>query len=60
MGVPSEIINKYTVYSMEVAIAMAGAISNYTNSNYGVGVTGKLREKDNIGKLIPRKLEYQF
>ena len=47
MGVPSEIINKYTVYSMEVAIAMAGAISNYTNSNYGVGVTGKLREKDN-------------
>lgn len=47
MGVPSEIINKYTVYSMEVAIAMAKAISNYTNSNYGVGVTGKLREKDN-------------
>ena len=47
MGVPSEIINKYTVYSMEVAVAMAKAISNYTNSNYGVGVTGKLREKDN-------------
>ena len=47
MGVSSDIIDKYTVYSMEVAIAMAGAISNYTNSNYGVGVTGKLREKDN-------------
>ena len=47
MGVPSEIIDKYTVYSMEVAKAMAKAISNCTNSNYGVGVTGKLREKDN-------------
>lgn len=46
MGVPSEIIDKYTVYSMEVAVAMAKAISNYTNSTYGVGVTGKLREAD--------------
>lgn len=46
MGVSSEIIDEYTVYSMEVAKAMAKAISNYTNSNYGVGVTGKLRETD--------------
>ena len=46
MGVPSDIIDKYTVYSSEVAIAMARAISNYTNSNYGVGVTGKLKKFD--------------
>ena len=46
MGVPSETIDKYTVYSIEVAKAMAKAISNYTNSIYGVGVTGKLRERD--------------
>ena len=46
MGVPSDIITEYTVYSSEVAIAMAKAISNYTNSNYGVGVTGKLKKFD--------------
>ena len=46
MGVSEEIINKYTVYSMEVACEMAKAISKYTNSNYGVGVTGKLKKID--------------
>ncbi len=46
MGVPSDIIQKYTVYSMEVAKEMAKAISDYTSSNYGVGVTGKLKRFD--------------
>ena len=46
MGVPSDIIDKYTVYSEEVAISMAKTICNYTNSNYGVGVTGKLKRFD--------------
>ena len=46
MGVSEELINKYTVYSMEVAKAMAKAIVKYTNSNYGVGVTGKLKKID--------------
>ncbi len=46
MGVPSDIIDKYTVYSEEVAISMAKTICNYTNSNYGVGVTGKLKKSD--------------
>lgn len=46
MGVPEEIINKYTVYSIETANAMAKAISNYTNSDYGVGVTGQLKRVD--------------
>ena len=46
MGVSSELINKYTVYSIEVARCMAKTISNFTGSNYGVGVTGKLKKAD--------------
>ena len=46
MGVDSSIIDKYTVYSMEVAREMANTISNYANSNYGVGITGKLNRSD--------------
>ena len=46
MGVKEEIINKYTVYSIETAPSMASSISNFTNSNYGVGITGKLNKVD--------------
>lgn len=46
MGVPKEVIDKYTVYSMETAKAMAKAISDYTDSDYGVGITGKLNRVD--------------
>ena len=46
MGVNKELIDKYSVYSMEVACDMAKTISEYTNSNYGVGVTGKLKKMD--------------
>lgn len=46
MGVPKEIIDKYTVYSVQVARAMAKAISDFTSSDYGVGITGKLGKKD--------------
>ncbi len=46
MGVDSDIIDKYTVYSMEVADCMAKAISNFTNSDYGIGITGKLKKSD--------------
>ena len=46
MGVDKEVIDKYTVYSIETAMSMAKAISNFANSNYGVGVTGKLNRKD--------------
>ena len=42
MGVSSSLIDKYSVYSMEVANDMSKTISNYTNSDYGIGVTGKL------------------
>ena len=47
IGVDSNIIDKYTVYSIETAIEMSKAISIYTNSNYGVGITGKLNKQDN-------------
>jgi len=46
MGVAPKIIDKYTVYSVETSCAMAKAISDYTESSYGVGVTGKLKKFD--------------
>ena len=46
MGVPKEVIENYSVYSMETADAMAKAISDYTKSNIGIGITGKFNRKD--------------
>ncbi len=46
MGVPEETIEKYTVYSMETATEMAKAISDFAHSDYGVGITGKLKRSD--------------
>lgn len=46
MGVSSSTIDKYSVYSKEVAMEMSKAISFFSNSNYGVGVTGKLNRSD--------------
>lgn len=50
MGVNKDTIDKYTVYSKETAREMAYKISLYSNSNYGVGVTGKLMCQDNNNK----------
>lgn len=46
MGVDEEVISKYSVYSKETSVEMARKISLYTNSNYGVGITGKLNRLD--------------
>ncbi len=46
MGVSKDTIDKYTVYSMEVAKEMAQAISTFTNSNYGIGITGRMNVED--------------
>lgn len=46
MGVSKEIIDKYTVYSKEVANEMSINISKFTNSDYGIGITGKLNRVD--------------
>ena len=46
MGVSSSVIDKYSVYSIETAMEMSKNISKFTNSNYGVGITGKLARVD--------------
>lgn len=46
MGVRKETIDKYSVYSTQVANEMSFNISKYSNSNYGVGITGKLNRRD--------------
>jgi PncC family amidohydrolase len=46
MGVDSKIIEEYTVYSMETANEMSLKISQFTDSDYGIGVTGKLNRID--------------
>src|SRR5574344_2440771 len=46
MGVSKDIIEKYTVYSIETANEMSKCISDFTNSDYGVGITGQLLRND--------------
>lgn len=46
MGVSKSVIDKYSVYSTETAMEMSKTISNYANSDYGVGITGKLNRVD--------------
>ena len=46
MGVNKSTIDKYSVYSINVAREMSKAISDFTNSDYGVGITGKLNRVD--------------
>lgn len=47
LGVPKEIIETYTVYSLETALAMAEAgVRNSVKSDVGVGVTGSITRVD--------------
>lgn len=46
MGVAANIIDKYSVYSIKTAEEMSKNISSFANSNYGVGITGKLNRVD--------------
>ena len=46
MGVDKDIIDKYSVYSIEVAKDMSKKISDYSCSDYGVGITGKINRVD--------------
>lgn len=45
-GVPEVLIDQYTVYSPEVAVAMAKTAKEQTSSNIGIGVTGQLGRID--------------
>lgn len=46
MGVSQDVIDTYSVYSMETAREMSKNISNFTNSDFSVGITGKLNRFD--------------
>lgn len=46
MGVNKNIIEKYTVYSIETADEMSKNISIFANSNYGIGITGQINKID--------------
>ena len=46
MGVSKEVIDKYSVYSMNVAREMAKKISDFASSDIGVGITGKINIVD--------------
>ena len=46
MGVSKDVIDEYSVYSMNTACEMSKSISEFTNSNYGIGITGKLNRID--------------
>lgn len=45
-GVPAEVIEKYTVYSKETAMAMAEACRKVHGANIGIGVTGTMGNVD--------------
>lgn len=46
MGVDAKVIEKYSVYSIETAHEMSKNISEFANSTYGVGITGKINRID--------------
>lgn len=46
MGVSKKIIDTYTVYSQETADEMSKNISLFTESDYGIGITGQLNKLD--------------
>lgn len=50
MGVLKETIDKYSVYSMEVAKEMSKNISLFADSTYGIGITGKINREDLYNK----------
>lgn len=58
MGVSGEVIDKYTVYSSEVSNEMSKSICEFTNSNYGIGVTGKLNRKDKYNDTLNDNIVY--
>ncbi len=46
MGVDADVIDKYTVYSMETAVEMSKNIAEFANADFGVGITGKINRAD--------------
>ena len=50
MGVDKDLIDKYSVYSMDVAKNMSLKIAQFAGSNYGIGITGKINRADPYNK----------
>ncbi len=50
MGVDKDLIDKYSVYSMDVAKNMSLKITEFAGSNYGIGITGKINRADPYNK----------
>ena len=48
MGVDHKIIEKFGAYSIETSKAMSKAIAKLTNSEIGIGISGKLNSFDTI------------
>lgn len=46
LGVSAKTIDTYSVYSLNVAREMAKNISEFAQSDYGIGITGKINRKD--------------
>lgn len=46
LGVNEKPINDYSVYSIQVAREMAKNISEFAQSDYGIGITGKINRID--------------
>ena len=61
-GVPAEVIEKYTVYSRETALAMAQACRRAYDADIGVGVTGTFGNTDpaNPAASRPGQVYYAF
>ena len=58
LGVSKDTIDMYTVYSMEVAKEMGKNISIFANSDYGIGVTGKINKEDKENPYGKNNLVY--
>ena len=46
MGVSEEVIDEYSVYSLETAHEMSRNVAEFAGTDYGVGITGKLNRID--------------
>lgn len=52
MGVSKDIVEKYSVYSKQTAREMAYHILAFADADYGVGITGRLNDQENV---VPTK-----
>lgn len=58
MGVKEKLIEKYTVYSKEVAREMARVAAMQAKSDYGLGVTGMLNQQDRYNPYGDNNMVY--